>query len=406
MKKKKICAALLAAMMVACVCGAGCKKNDESSASASDTGISLSIDPNVTASSADTSTGASESASESASGSASGSASEGSTASGSDTSGAASTDFIKMRFEDNYDQAAINEMSKKVTVHGITYNEFDFNFYYANEYIGIMQYVMGDATLQTQAGFINLDAQISDTMTIRDYLRQTVETDLQGEAFLTAYASSKKLTLTDDIIQGIEDQIAEATKNAETYGMNINEYLQSYYGPTANTDVLRTALQRYELANLAQKTYVAEYKFADGEDMLPTVYHVLFPTIDLTTREALSAEDVATAKKNAEDLLSASKTLEELKTNGEQAKTDGKAAECAQYTVQHGQMVQPFEDWCFAKHEVGEMGIVETQFGYHVMCYVGQEKATEEQKKELALSKMQDELTAAINSGEYNIVYN
>ena len=397
MKKKKICAALLAAMMVACVCGAGCKKNDESSASASDTGISLSIDPNVTSSSADSSTSASESAS----------GSEGSTAaSGSDTSSAVNTDFIKMRFEDNYDQAAINEMSKKVTVHGITYNEFDYNFYYANEYISIMQYVLGDATLQTQAGFINLDAQISDTMTIRDYLRQTVETDLQGEAFLTAYASSKKLTLTDDIIQSIEDQIAEATKNAETYGMNINEYLQSYYGPTANTDVLRTALQRYELANLAQKTYVAEYKFADGEDMLPTVYHVLFPTIDLTTREALSEEDVATAKKNAEELLSASKTLEELKTNGEQAKTDGKAAECAQYTVQHGQMVQPFEDWCFAKHEVGEMGIVETQFGYHVMCYVGQEQATDEQKKELALSKMQDELTAAINSGEYNIVYN
>ncbi len=397
MKKKKICAVLLAAMMVACVCGAGCKKNDESSASASDTGISLSIDPNVTSSSADSSTSASESAS----------GSEGSTAaSGSDTSSAVNTDFIKMRFEDNYDQAAINEMSKKVTVHGITYNEFDYNFYYANEYIGIMQYVMGDATLQTQAGFINLDAQISDTMTIRDYLRQTVETDLQGEAFLTAYASSKKLTLTDDIILGIEDQIAEATKNAETYGMNINEYLQSYYGPTANTDVLRTALQRYELANLAQKTYVAEYQFAEGEDMLPTVYHVLFPSIDLTTREALSAEDVAAAKKNAEDLLNSSKTLEELKTNGEQAKTDGKAAECAQYTVQHGQMVQPFEDWCFAKHEVGEMGIVETQFGYHVMCYVGQEQATDEQKKELALSKMQDELTAAINSGEYNIVYN
>lgn len=41
--------------------------------------------------------------------------------------------------------------------------------------------------------------------------------------------------------------------------------------------------------------------------------------------------------------------------------------------VYKGQMVEAFEDWCFdAARKVGDTGIVETPYGYHVMYFVGE----------------------------------
>ena len=389
MKTKKICAVLLACMVMASAFGAGCKKKNESESSTSDTGISLSIDPNVTSSSAvdpSTTTGAGETSA---------------------NAGTAESSLnLRMSFEDNYDQAAINEMSKKCTVHGISYKEFDFNFYYANEYIGVTSSVMANPEMMTQANFINLDYKISDNMTIRDYLRQTVETDLQGEAFLTAYAAEHNLTLTDELTKQIDEEIKQAEESAKKYDMNLEDWLKAYYGPTASQEALRTALQRYELANLAQKHFVENYQFKNDEDKLPTVYHVLYMTMDNATGADIPEDQQAEMKKKAETLLASITSYDDLKTKAEAAKTAGEAKEVAEYTVQRGEMVQEFEDWCFADHKEGDTGIVKTKFGYHVMYYVGKKEASDEQKKNIALTSMSDQLTAAIESGDYNVVYN
>lgn len=389
MKTKKICAVLLSGVVMASAFGAGCKKSsDDSTSSVSDTGISLSIDPNVTGTTT-----------------ADPSATTTSGASGDTTAATESSYYIKMTYEENYDAAAIAEMGKKCTVHGVSFKEFDFNFYYANEYVSVMSSVMANADMMTQAGFVNLDYKISDTMTIRDYLRQTVETDLQGEAFLADYATKNNIKLPQATIDDIESQITHAQESAQVYNMTLDEYLKSLYGPTANTDVLRAALQRYELANLAQKTFVEEYKFAEGEDQLPIVYHVLYMTMDKNSGADLPEDQQAAAKKKADDLLAAISTLDDLKTKGQAALDAGEAQEASQYTVELGQMVPEFEEWCFADHKEGDKAIVKTQFGYHVMYFVGTQAADEKQKQNIALYKMQDDLTAAINSGEYDVKY-
>jgi len=42
--------------------------------------------------------------------------------------------------------------------------------------------------------------------------------------------------------------------------------------------------------------------------------------------------------------------------------------------VYMGQMVEPFEDWCFDENrQYGDCGLVQTSYGYHVMYYVGSE---------------------------------
>ena len=44
--------------------------------------------------------------------------------------------------------------------------------------------------------------------------------------------------------------------------------------------------------------------------------------------------------------------------------------------VYPGQMVAAFEDWCFDDRKVGDTGIVETEYGYHIMFYAGNSETT------------------------------
>ena len=43
--------------------------------------------------------------------------------------------------------------------------------------------------------------------------------------------------------------------------------------------------------------------------------------------------------------------------------------------IYEGQMVEPFEDWCFdASRQYGDTGLVQTTYGYHIMFFVGSEE--------------------------------
>ena len=66
-----------------------------------------------------------------------------------------------------------------------------------------------------------------------------------------------------------------------------------------------------------------------------------------------------------------------------------------------GQMVETFNDWCFADgRQPGDYGIVKTDYGYHIMFFVGAgdeiywfQTAKEDYLSDLAV-KIQDEITA------------
>lgn len=95
-------------------------------------------------------------------------------------------------------------------------------------------------------------------------------------------------------------------------------------------------------------------------------------------RETATAEAIAAAKTKAESILAeylaGAKTAESF---GDQAKLnsgDSNASEGGLYeSVTPGQMVSEFDDWCFAPaRQTGDTGIVQTDYGFHVMYFVGQ----------------------------------
>jgi len=72
-----------------------------------------------------------------------------------------------------------------------------------------------------------------------------------------------------------------------------------------------------------------------------------------------------------------------------------------------GQMVEPFEEWCFDEsRQYGDTGLVQTNYGYHVMYFVGSENVWYANAKSELLSNMQADILAdAMDNYELNIDY-
>lgn len=119
--------------------------------------------------------------------------------------------------------------------------------------------------------------------------------------------------------------------------------------------------------------YVVYYLSRDTHDYgMPNVRHILFSVSDSTDEEA-----VAAAKQSAEQTLAdfeaGEQTEDAFAALGDKLYEDGAAGEAALYeNIYPGQMVTAFEDWCYdAARETGDTGIVQTDYGFHVMYFCG-----------------------------------
>lgn len=103
------------------------------------------------------------------------------------------------------------------------------------------------------------------------------------------------------------------------------------------------------------------------------VRHVLIQANQATADEAA----IKAAKEKAESVLaeykSGDQTEEAFAELARQYSEDGNASQGGLYeNIYPGQMVEAFEEWCFdPSRNVGDTGIVQTKFGFHVMYYSG-----------------------------------
>ena len=88
-------------------------------------------------------------------------------------------------------------------------------------------------------------------------------------------------------------------------------------------------------------------------------------------------ESVAAAKAEAEEILAeyeaGDRTEESFAELAKEYSEDSSASNGGLYeNVRPGQMVEAFENWCFDEsRQPGDVGIVETTYGFHVMYFVG-----------------------------------
>lgn len=165
-------------------------------------------------------------------------------------------------------------------------------------------------------------------------------------------------------------------EGGSNYGDALTGWVFSAERQAGDVDVIDNDGNGYYVAQFG-KVGRQEYKTIDVRHILITPDTASLDS-DSETYEADVAAAEAAAKAQAEDILNTWKSGEATAESfGELAKeytADSNGAQGGLYEkVYKGQMVSAFNDWCFDKsRKAGDTGIVETNYGYHVMYFVGQ----------------------------------
>ncbi len=143
----------------------------------------------------------------------------------------------------------------------------------------------------------------------------------------------------------------------------------------------------------------------DNTYALKNVRHILAQfeggTYDETTGlTTYSDDEKAAAKAEAEEILNTWKSGEATEESFgalaiEKSDDNGSVANGGLYEdIYPNQMVAEFEDWCYdASRKPGDVGIVETSYGYHVMYFVGDSETT--YREFMIESQLRSEATSA-----------
>ena len=208
-----------------------------------------------------------------------------------------------------------------------------------------------------------------------------------------------------DYLDSLADGMAE---EAEANGYeSLDAYVQSAYGPHVTIDdYLEFARQMMTASGYVSELYsgivydedditayfednldtYAEEGYSLDDPKMVNVRHILIepvPDEDAETDESgnpvLTEQNWEDARVKAEEIydmwLSGAATEDSFaELAGEYSSDPGSAATGGLYEeVYPGQMVQTFNDWCFDEsRQPGDSGIVETDYGYHIMYFSGQ----------------------------------
>ena len=211
-----------------------------------------------------------------------------------------------------------------------------------------------------------------DNNEMSDYVEQQVVSYLKEYAAAEVMADNLSVTVSDDDKKALDNYIAQVIAE-------INKDENTSYAAeleAANmTDAMFRDLQDNSL--IQSQIYVSKYQgTATDEQILDYVHqnyvrvkHILIKTVDLDD------EQKAEARKRADNVLERAKNGENFEDLVKEFSEDGMDPDTGYYFTT-GQMVQEFNDFCFAGHKAGDTGIVygesSSYAGYHVMYFVGE----------------------------------
>jgi len=263
------------------------------------------------------------------------------------------------------------------------YSSFSYNYYYL------------PATRFQEGGTENEDGTVTYS-------------DAEKAAALAAAEEAVNSIISADItsVEALDAAIAALPINADTTAKStaytdysyasIDDDLSAWLSDDARQEgdvacVANTATSTAEDGTETTETlgYYAVYFHGVNDNSFPmkNARHILVSfeggTADEMGNMTYSDEEKAAAKAAAEELLNQWKAGEATEDSfaalaAEQTDDTGSAANGGLYEdIYPGQMVAPFEDWCYdAQRKTGDTGLVETTYGYHVMFFSGDSATT------------------------------
>jgi len=191
--------------------------------------------------------------------------------------------------------------------------------------------------------------------------------------------SAKATTVTDRLYSSVDAVLRDWVASADRKAGDIT-VIESSTTSVAEHEHTEEEHEHEEIKTV-NGYYVVLWNSADSNlDPLVNVRHILLGHEGGTTNEetgsvTYSDEEKAAAKAKAEELLASfTGTEEDFAALANEKSTDtGSNTNGGLYeNVYPGQMVTNFNDWCFDEaRKTGDTGIVESDYGYHVMYFSG-----------------------------------
>ena len=223
----------------------------------------------------------------------------------------------------------------------------------------------------TSEGFVDLSYELSTGVTYDGYDFQCVGDMVQFYAEISLACSyicmdlgeERGILLSDTTKAEVQEQIDLVASMAEQDGLTLDQFLSVNYGEGFDEAAFREILYHYYYFD----DFVREYDVPEEELQIPEVCHAL----SMVNSDATEEEDAAQLQL-AQEFLEQCESTEDLLTKGQMAASGGVVAECATYKIEKGRFVPEFESWAYdPSRKVGDMGIVKTTYGYHVMGFLG-----------------------------------
>lgn len=279
------------------------------------------------------------------------------------------------------------------------------SFYYWQQYYNIMS---------TYGSMFGIDSStplseqmFDETTSWEDMFLQSAMSTFWQTAAVNQAAAKAGYQLdesTNEYLDSLADSMAE---EAEANGYESQDaYVQSAYGPYVTMDdylefgrqMMTASGYVNELYNGIEYTeddiiaYFDEHQedytsqgYSKDDPNMVNVRHILIEPVadegaetDESGNPVLTDQNWADAKAKAEEIydmwLSGEATEDSFaELAGEYSSDPGSATNGGLYEeVYPGQMVASFNDWCFDEsRQVGDSGIVETDYGYHIMYFSG-----------------------------------
>ena len=288
------------------------------------------------------------------------------------------------KLESEIDDAALREYEKD--------KMYEFNSYtYASHYMNLDAFKEG-GTKDEDGKITYTDEEIAAAEAALKAAAEALAVPANNtvEALNAAIAAAEKANLTTEATSDEAVKASTATENNDVLYSSVNTAVQEWIRDAERKEGDIAALPYSTTSTVDGKEveslkgyYVVLFQGVnDNTYALKDVRHILVSyeggTTDDNGSTTYSDEEKNAAKEKAEAILkdweAGAKTedsfaeLAKEKTTDPGSKDNGGLYEA----ISPGQMVTPFEDWCYDDaRKAGDTGIVQTDYGYHVMYFSG-----------------------------------